>query len=78
MDTSKNTPPPDLHKLTHDIRNIMGAISNYAQVLELSLDESTMGKEVEVVRAILGSIKDMDALVTKIDEAATTQAKAKS
>ena len=40
MDTSKNTPPPDLHKLTHDIRNIMGAISNYAQVLELSLDES--------------------------------------
>lgn len=56
----------DHKKLAHDLRNELGTIANYAQVLELSLDKKEGKNELEVTREILAAIKKMDALITEV------------
>jgi signal transduction histidine kinase len=74
-DASQN-PSPDLRHFSHDLRNLLSALSMNTQILELSLKQAGMEQELEIVQAIGDSVKKIEALlVERIDDPAGHQSK---
>ena len=59
-DQEKN---PDLRQFSHDLRNELGTLYNYVQLLELSLTKKGVGKEVDIAREIAKSVKKIESLI---------------
>ncbi len=55
----------DLRIFAHDIRNMIGGISNYAQLLEMMLEKHGLETEKESTQTIVELVKKINELVAK-------------
>lgn len=55
----------DLKILAHDLRNSMTVMYSYMQVLELSLTNLKLEKEVKIVKDVIAEIREMNILIGK-------------
>lgn len=53
----------DLRVFAHDVRNMLGGISNYAQLLEMILDKHGLQNEKESTQTILELVGRINELV---------------
>ncbi len=60
--TEKNT-KKEIHALIHDLRNLLSAIYNFTQILELSFSTHEMEKEKKIVQHIYESAQKMEHLM---------------
>ena len=54
-----------ISKASHDLRNALGIIYSYAELLELMLSKPETKNEHESAQALLQSVRDMEVLLTK-------------
>ena len=58
-----------ISKTSHDLRNALAVIYSHAQLLQLMLEKKKSSEEYKTVVELVGSIEQMQALLTqKMDE----------
>jgi signal transduction histidine kinase len=54
-----------ISKASHDLRNALGIIYSYAEVLELTLQGGETKDAHDSAEALLRAVRDMEAMLTK-------------